>query len=70
MSEVLLEKDYKKVEGIVLFLEKNGVITPSHAEKITGKSSATVRRYLKMLVDTGYIEATGSTNNVEYIVAK
>lgn len=70
LSEVLLTKDYKKVESIVLFLEKNDVITPSQAEQITGKSSATVRRYLKMLVATGYIVATGSTNNVEYIVVK
>ena len=34
------------------------------AETITGKSAATVWRYFKILADTRYIMAEGSTNNI------
>lgn len=42
--------------------------TAKIAEKITGKSSSTVRRYLKMLIETGYINTDGKTNNVKYVI--
>ena len=45
-------------------MEEHGEITPKEAEAVTGKSSATVRRYFKMLTGTRYIE--GSTNNIVY----
>lgn len=51
---------------IILYIEENGKITPKEAEKICGKSSATVRRYLKMFAQTGYIKVEGSTNNTIY----
>ena len=66
MSGVLAQKDYNKVRAIVSFMEEHGEITPKEAETITGKSAATVRRYFKILVDTGYIVAEGSTNNITY----
>lgn len=66
MIEVLSKKDYDKVEKLIEYIEKEGEITPKEAENICDKSSATVRRYLKMLVETGYIEAQGSTNNLVY----
>ncbi|MEY8390992.1 hypothetical protein AALA98_06420 [Lachnospiraceae bacterium 45-W7] len=66
MSEVLTQKDYKKVSVIVNFMEEHGKITPKQAETITGKSAATVRRYFKILADTRYIAAEGSTNNIVY----
>lgn len=49
-----------------MHIEKNGQITPREAENISKKTSATVRRYLKMLVETGYVEAQGKTNNSVY----
>ena len=66
LSGVLAQKDYNKVSTIVSFMEEHGEITPKEAETITGKSAATVRRYFKMLTDTRYIVAEGSTNNIVY----
>lgn len=59
LSEVLLKKDFDKTEKIINFMDGKGKITPKEAEKICGKSAATVRRYLKMLVEVGYVEAEG-----------
>ena len=50
-------------------MEEHGEITPKEAETITGKSAATVRRYFKMLADTRYIVAEGSTNNIVYRIS-
>ena len=58
MSEVLKASDYSKVKKIIEFIEEKGEITPKEAEMISGKSSATIRRYLKMLVGTGYYRST------------
>lgn len=70
LSEVLPQKDYHKVSGMIHFIEENGRITPREAEKVTGKSAATVRRYFKILAGTGYIEAEGNTNNIRYIIRR
>ena len=66
LSEVLNQSDFAKTEKIIKFIEQNGQIMPKEAEKITGKSAATARRYLKLLVETGYIESFGKTNNTVY----
>ena len=69
MCEILAGKDYNKVRVLIDFIEEHGEITPKEAENITKKSAATVRRYLKMLVDTRCIVAEGSTNNTKYRVS-
>ena len=66
LSEVLKQSDFDKVKKIILYIEEKGRITPKEAGKICGKSTATVRRYLKMLAQTGYIKVEGSTNNTIY----
>ena len=66
LSEVMKQSNFDKVKNIILLIEEKGKITPKEAEEVCGKSTATVRRYLKMLVQTGYIEAEGSTNNTIY----
>lgn len=68
LSGVLSKKDYSKVEKLIAYIEENGAITRKEAENICNKSSATVRRYLKKIVDSGYVEMQGSTNNVIYRV--
>lgn len=68
LSEILNKNDYKKVEKIVSYLEENKTITSNIAENITGKSGATVRRYLRLLVETGYVKVEGKTSNTRYIV--
>lgn len=52
------------------FIEEKGEITPKEAEAVRGKSAAIARRYFKMLVGTGYVEAEGNTNNSVYKISK
>ncbi len=68
LTEVLKSTDFNKMEKIIRILENRGEITPKEAENVTGKSAATVRRYLKSLVGTGLVEIEGSTNNTIYKV--
>lgn len=67
LSEVLEVKDYKKLLPIIEYLGDNDSITPKTAEELIEKSSATARRYLKILVDENVLMPKGSTNNVMYI---
>lgn len=66
MSEVLTKKNYEKVLPIIKYLDKNGKITPQIAERVIEKSKSTTYRYLTMLVETGYVEVSGNTNNAVY----
>lgn len=47
-------------------LEEHGTVTPKEAERVCGKSPATIRRYLGLLNATGLVVAEGSTNNSVY----
>ena len=67
LSEVLEEKDYRKLLPIIEYLDDNDSITPKTAEELIEKSSATARRYLKVLVDENILVPKGNTNNVVYI---
>ncbi|MFI3211816.1 MAG: putative DNA binding domain-containing protein [Eubacteriales bacterium] len=66
LSEVLKPKEYEKVKIIIGILQGKGNITPKEAELVCEKSPATTRRYMKMLVETGYVTQEGSTNNILY----
>lgn len=66
LSEVLNEKDIKKLFPLIEYLDLHDNITPEKGKKLTGKSAATVRRYLKILCDLKVIELEGNTNNVSY----
>lgn len=66
LSGVLKRGDLARLEKIIRVMEEKGEIAPKEAELISGKSAATVRRYLKMLVETGYVKAEGNTNNSVY----
>ena len=71
LSEVLSPKEFDKVRPIVKLLEEKRYISPKEAEKVCGKSSATVRRYLNLLTNTGIIVSEGKTNSIIYkIVSK
>ena len=69
MSEVLVKKDFDKVLPIIKVLEEKGSITPKEAEKVCGRSAATVRRYLGLLTATRIVIPEGNTNNSIYRVA-
>ena len=69
LSEVLKASDFSKLEKLIKFIEEKGEITPKEAEAVSGKSAATVRRYLKILVGTGYVESEGNTNNSVYKIS-
>ena len=70
LSKVLKASDFSKLEKIIKFIEEKGEITPKEAEAVSGKSAATVRRYLQILVGTGYVESEGNTNNSVYKISK
>ncbi|MFV0551533.1 MAG: hypothetical protein ACK5L6_06410, partial [Anaerorhabdus sp.] len=66
LSEVLDAKTLKKLTEIILYLDENDGIKPQTAKRLVNKSEATVRRYLKELVDVGLLIQSGSTNNIIY----
>ena len=70
LTEVLTKKNYDKVLPIIKYLDKNGKITPQVAEMVIKKSKSTTYRYLTMLVNTGYVEVSGNTNNAVYKLSK
>ena len=45
-------------------------ITPKVAEMVIKKTKSTTYRYLTMLVETGYVEVSGYTNNAVYKLSK
>lgn len=61
-----IKKDFDKVLPIIEALEEHGTVTPKEAERVCGKSPATIRRYLGLLNATGLVVAEGSTNNSVY----
>ena len=46
VHEVLMQKDYNKVNTIVSFMKGHGEITPKEAEAITGKSATRISKNL------------------------
>jgi len=66
LSEVLSSRDYIKLLPIIEYLEVNDSITPKEAEALVNKSSATVRRYLGLLVSAKVPGSKGSTTNITY----
>ena len=67
LSETLPKHYYNKLTPLIEYFEVHNQITPKDAEAILGKSSATTRRYLAMLVDEGVIRSEGSTNKLIYL---
>jgi ATP-dependent DNA helicase RecG len=70
LSEVLIPKDYKKLLPVITYLEENDSIRPKEAEFLLGKSPATVRRYLGILVDAKILEPRGMTTKTTYVKIK
>lgn len=70
LTEVLTKKNYDKVLPILKYLDKNGKITPQVAEMVIKKFKLTTYKYLTMLVETGYVEVSGNTNNAVYQLSK
>lgn len=62
----LSSKEITSLKPIIEFVEEKLMITPQEAVKLTGKSPATVRRYLSKLVDLGFLTSEGKTNNIVY----
>ena len=62
MSEVELTK----IMPIIKHLQRHGNISPKEARELTGKSSATVRRYLSVLCDHGILTVSGRTTSLVY----
>lgn len=62
--------NYDRMKRLITYMDELGHITPKEAETICDKSPAPVRGYLEVLVDTGYVETQGSTNNSVYVVSE
>lgn len=70
LSEVLSKKNYEKVLPVIEYVKDKEIITPKEAEEIIGKSPATARRYMKILLDTGLFESEGRTSNLVYVIKR
>jgi ATP-dependent DNA helicase RecG len=66
VSECLTEAEKESMNTIIEYLRENEVIDNKTGRNLTGKTSATVRRYLVRLCDIGLISAQGVTRNVIY----
>jgi ATP-dependent DNA helicase RecG len=66
----LSEAERKKLKPILDYLESHDTITPLEARKLTGKSSATVRRYMTLLCNSNLLEPTGKTSATIYKVIR
>jgi len=66
VSECLTETEKKSMNTIIEYLRENEVIDNKTGRNLTGKTSATVRRYLVRLCDIGLLCAQGVTRNVVY----
>jgi predicted HTH transcriptional regulator len=62
LSEDLAKTELKKLEHILAHLQTHETIIPKDPQMLTGKYSATARRYLVLLCDKGILESTGNTN--------
>lgn len=60
-------KNERPVQQILEYLKNNDTITTMIGKKITGKSEAQVRRYLKALTDCGVIKSKKITKEKIYI---
>ena len=66
LSGLLSRKDYEKVLPIIHYFDEYETIKPSDAESLLGKSSATTRRYLGILVNAGVLVQQGKANATIY----
>ena len=66
MSEYLSEREKISMLPLIEYLREHAVLDNSKGRELTGKASATVRRYLIRLCDIGLLTAHGSTKNMIY----
>ena len=67
MTDILTDREAKNMAAILDYLKDNASISNEKGRQLTGKSAATVKRYLKRLSDIGVLEQTGSNKNTLYI---
>ena len=68
LKQVLKPKEFERLSQVIRKLGNDKEISIQEVMNITKKSRTTAWRYMKVLVDLGVVEATGSTNNVVYTV--
>lgn len=67
MSELMRGKMKEPLEKILEYLKDNTEITNAIGQELTGKSTAQVRRYLKVLCDVGIIKSNKGTKGNVYL---
>ncbi|PID76336.1 MAG: hypothetical protein CSB24_07110 [Deltaproteobacteria bacterium] len=70
VSDILSDKERLAYQRIADYLRRHPHITNRQAQNILKKSPATVRRYLKRLVDCGLLTALGKNKARVYTPAK
>ncbi len=66
LKQVLKQKDYKKLEPVIVKLAQAETISIQEVIELTKKSRTTAWRYMQILIECGAVELTGSTNNASY----
>ena len=66
LKKVLKQKDYEKLEPVIVLLASGEAVSIQEVMSLTNKSRTTAWRYMQKLVERGVVNATGSTNNVIY----
>lgn len=67
ISELMSEKMKEPLEKILVYLQDNTEITNAIGQELTRKSTAQVRRYLKVLCDVGIIKINKGTKGNVYL---
>ena len=67
MRDYMSERTKNSLEKIVEYLKENTEVTNAIGQKLTGKSPAQVRRYLKILCDLEIIKSNEGTKGNIYL---
>ena len=66
MTELLTDKEKRNMEAIIDYMRDNNTIDNEKGRILTGKSAATVKRYLRRLSEVGLLEPSGTTKDTVY----
>jgi ATP-dependent DNA helicase RecG len=66
-TELLSDKEINQMIAILVYLHDNSTITNKKGRELTGKYTATVRRYLDRLCEVGFLNPFGGTKNAYYM---
>ena len=66
MTDILTDKELKRLKIMEVYFEKNNYIDNSEVQKILNVSDSTARRFLNKLVKNSILEAFGEKKGRKY----